>query len=139
MTDEAKVANAIKWIDGLAVTRNKQGQGQLGDEETGFCCLGYACHILGIEFEFDATTSEQLVDYLGFHDNDSNFYDPDFRARYVMVETDNGDDSESVASLIEVNDETDSSFEDISEIIKQHLEKIFEPSVANKLINHYAE
>lgn len=45
---EYKIKNAINWIEALLSGEYPKGQGVLGDAETGYCCWGLGCFIVGI-------------------------------------------------------------------------------------------
>lgn len=122
MKTEQKIQNAITWIDGLKNTRVLQGRGELGDSETGYCCLGYGCKRLGIPYNKWDQVSEEFKFEVGLKDEEGIF------------------SGESVAyfnSLVGLNDDAEWSFRKISTFLKKRAKDVFIPEVAEGLIKHY--
>lgn len=128
MKTKDKVANAIKWIDGLLVTRYKQGEGQLGDKEQGFCCLGYGCHVLGVGYDPTSSFSGDFAEKVGLHNRTSSFRPA------VQV-----DDFRTCNSLAELNDTGSVSFNKIAKFMINRDFSMFEDEVSDKLVEHYKQ
>ena len=126
MKTKDKVANAIKWIDGLLVTRYKQGQGKLGSKKEGFCCLGYGCHILDIYHSTLEEYSPDFSDKVGLKHHHSTFLPA------VQV-----DGFGPCASLDELNDKAKWSFNQIAKFMIDREFSMFEDKVSAKLVEHY--
>ena len=45
-----QIDRIVKWFDALESGEYKQGRGLLGSAETGYCCLGVGCTVLGVRF-----------------------------------------------------------------------------------------
>lgn len=123
---EQQARNAIKWIDGLLKTRLKQGEGQLGNKEDGYCCLGYGCVKLEIPFIFDEGTSEIFQENVGLFADNGNI-----RNTFFFI-----DDLE-YGSLVDLNDDAKLTFNQIAKEIKNNLDGLFVPKVASILKKHY--
>ena len=126
MKTKDKVANAIKWIDGLLVTRYKQGTGQLGGKMTGFCCLGYGCHILDIDYPTHHSYSEDFAESVGLEHRNSSF------SPAAQVDGDS-----FCRSLADLNDTGKVSFNKIAKFMISRDFSMFEDKVAAKLVEHY--
>jgi hypothetical protein len=118
--------NAIKWIDGLSTTTVRQGFEKLGDAEVGFCCLGYGCVLMGVDYQPDDEFSEEFADRVGLRESDGTAYD----AGDIMM-------LDEYYSLAEMND-GGRSFKEISDEIKNNLMYLFHPPVAERLREHYS-
>jgi hypothetical protein len=121
-----KASNAIKWIDGLLKTRFKQGTGSLGHATAGFCCLGYGCSLLSIDYLPSDGTSYDFSKSVGLMDISGKFRDK-LVCEGVMI----------AASLAALNDDLAYSFNKISKFIKGNIEELFEDDVAKILKDHY--
>lgn len=121
MKAKQQAKNAIEWIDGLAETNAKQGVAQLGDEELGFCCLGYGCKVLGVEYERVAGSSYAFQRSVGLRDADGTPLD-----------------SDNFIALIILNDEDGYTFEEISKVLKDDPWQYFDDEVAKVIEKHYA-
>ena len=126
MKTKDKVANAIKWIDGLLVTTVKQGKTQLGNKETGFCCLGYGCHILDVDYADYGGFNSDFTERVGLEYDNSNFY--------PEVHIHGADICESLAML---NDRAGWSFNQIAKFMISRDFSMFEDKVAAQLVEHY--
>ena len=115
-----KASKAVLWINRLATTRVRQGTGQLGDSSGGYCCLGYGCKILGIEFYSEDSDNRDFMEQVGMRSLAGNF-DKD-------ITTD--EHSSDATSLIDLNDDHGFSFRRISTVIKSKIDEIFEKDVA---------
>jgi hypothetical protein len=116
-----KASKAVLWINRLSTTRVKQGTGQLGDRSNGYCCLGYGCKILGIEFDSHDADSRDFMEQVGMMSVAGNFDEP-----MVGLDENNND----ATSLIDLNDDQGFSFRRISTVIKKKVDEIFEKDVA---------
>lgn len=121
MKAKQKAKNAIEWIDGLAETNAKQGVGSLGDEEMGFCCLGYGCKVLDLEYDRMESASYAFQRSVGLRDADGTTLD-----------------SDSSMTLISLNDEGGYSFKAISKVLKDDPWQYFDDEVAELIKKHYA-
>ena len=121
-----KANNAIRWIDGLHKTRFKQGTGSLGHATAGFCCLGYGCSLLSIDYSPAAGVSIDFARTVGLRDESGQFRET------ILFH-----DKMSVASLVGLNDDFKYSFNKISKFIKDNIEELFEDDVAKILKDHY--
>ena len=126
MKTKDKVANAIKWIDGLLVTRYRQTEGQLGDKETGFCCLGYGCHVLEVDYNADDDFSNSFAIEVGLKKES---------ARFEPLEVVGGYDY--CSTLADLNDSAKLSFNQIAKFMISRDFSMFEDKVAAKLVEHY--
>lgn len=128
ITVEQKINNAIKWITGLTHTKLPQGKGRLGNNTEGFCCLGYGCSRLKIEFDEDDGSNDDFAEAVGLRSDIGKFYGGN---------TVEGKDGVYYDSLIELNDEAKFSFRKISTFLKKRADWIFEPEVAKGIKNHF--
>jgi hypothetical protein len=125
-TNQEKANNAVKWIDELSTTDEKQGHGSLGDAETGYCCLGLGCKITGVSFESYGADSSEFSEKIGMRSDSGGFSPP------IIV--DNGD---YAYSLIDLNDDCEEPFSDISKNILTRLDSLFYDNVAKLIKKHY--
>ena len=123
MEVKKQIENAIKWIDGLYSTDLKQGVYQMGNEEEGFCCLGYGCHILDIDFKSSDTDSDELKEAVGL------------KSKIGRI---SGEFVGSKSSLVGLNDETNYTFKQISEVLMERANAIFIPEVAQGIVSYYS-
>lgn len=127
-----KVNNAIKWIESLETTSEKQQDGRLGDPDNGFCCLGYGCHILNVYFDSSDEDSKKFAKKVGLLRVDGGFInDKNSRVGIKVI------DDKLVYSLIDANDDAGLDFYEISTIIKDNLGYIFKPKVAKELGKYF--
>lgn len=119
MKTEQKIANAIKWIDGLETTTEKQTTNKLGDTTQGFCCLGFGCHVLGIKYGTELGTSTDFANSVGLID-------------------DLGSDGLE-HTLTELNDHYKMTFKEIAQQIKEDDFDRFRDDVRQGLQNHYSK
>ena len=136
LNTEQKIANAIKWIDGLRNTKFKQAKHHLGNKENGFCCLGYGCHRLKIDFEFCDADSIEFQKAVGLSAADGRFNHIGYTEKSVIQKRE-GLRPLYADNLIDLNDDLDYSFRRISTFIKSRLEDLFVAPVAKGLIKHY--
>ena len=126
MKTKDKVANAIKWIDGLLVTRYKQGRKRLGNKSSGFCCLGYGCHVLDIDYPDSDFFSESFAEIVGLKRHDSGF-----------TPLENVEGRAHCFSLSGLNDAAGWSFNQIAKFMIDREFSMFEDKVSAKLVEHY--
>jgi hypothetical protein len=119
ITVEEQAKNAVLWINRLATTRVKQGVEELGDSESGYCCLGYGCKILNVPYNPSNVDSDNLADKIGLISSMGEFDTP---LKYDSIN--------EASMLTELNDEAKYSFRRISTVIKSRVGEIFEPKVA---------
>ena len=131
ITLKEKVENAKIWIDSLAKTKVKQGVGILGNSVTGYCCLGWACKKLKLDYEYYGNFDDRLVDLMGLKSRKGTFKDSS--GYIVSIKLGNC----NYTNLAKINDTGLHPFREISTIIKDNLELLFEPKVAVKLVEHY--
>lgn len=124
------------WVDALKSGKFHQDTtkpGMLGDMEAGFCCLGVACHVLGLEYNPAEGVDQRLVKLLGLNDEEGAFaYDKNS----LVFDEDFPDDEEiydgelhefyGQESLVSVNDNSHAGFKRIAEFIEKHPERVFE-------------
>jgi len=119
---ETQAKNAIKWINEL--TNYKQAEyekrGKLGDEESGFCCLGAGCVITGVAYDPKDFKSTEFTDKVGLISNLGAFTYPE-----TLIHGER--------ALANLNDLTSIGFEGIAKVMRENPEEIFFPEVA-KLI-----
>jgi cytochrome b involved in lipid metabolism len=133
-----KADNAIKWIESLKTTREKQSKFRLGDSKSGFCCLGLGCKILGVSYEPFHTTSNTLKEVIGLHDTSGrakNLYLETKPERYVPVKI-KGKVFE-VTSLVRANDIFDLSFRRIATMLIKNPYHFFKEEVAELVEEHF--
>jgi hypothetical protein len=121
MNNQDKAENAIKWIDGLLKTRVKQGIEELGDSSSGYCCLGYGCKVLGLDYDPRGETSKSFSDSVGLMDESGLFEESEIGAN----------------DLTQLNDDIGYSFNKIAKFIKANANELFKKEVAKQIINHY--
>ena len=126
MNAQEQANNAIRWIDTLPSYKQapKGSRGRLGNELIGFCCFGAGCIELGI-------------DYLS-----TNSYSEDFQFAVGLIHLE-GFFAKGVTycnehSLSGVNDSTEEGFENISKLMKNHPEWMFNPEAAKAIKRHYS-
>ena len=129
-TPEEKAQNAIIWIDQLAKTDLKQAKGELGEKNTGFCCLGLGCYLLKINYDPSDPANTEFQKSVGLSFESGKLKS----SKYFDI-----DSSIELESLTELNDEACFSFAQISEEIKKNLKQLFIPSVSKILIEHYSK
>ena len=127
MKTEDKVANAIKWIDGLLVTTVKQGDGQLGNSEIGFCCLGYGCHVLDVDYQANEDYSNPFAVEVGLKKDNARFAPPESIGDSAYY------------SLADLNDSGKLSFNQIAKFMINRDFSMFEDEVSDKLVKHYKQ
>ena len=125
MKTKDKVANAIKWIDGLLVTTVKQGECELGNKETGFCCLGYGCYVLNINCPASQAYSASFARKVGLEHRAALFSPPE---RIGGL---------GYNSLVELNDSSGMNFSQIAKFMISRDFSMFEDDVAAGLVEHY--
>lgn len=117
---KAQAENAITWIDALpSYKQAPMGKREnMGDAETGFCCLGVGCHVLSIPYNKKDGASEQLKSAVGLLTPLGHFLF-------------------SKDCLSSINDATAIGFNGISEIMKENPHWMFEHAVADLIKEHY--
>lgn len=120
-TTQTQFESAVIWINKLKTTRRKQGREMLGDSNTGYCCLGIACKVLNIEFEYDDSLSMTLIGEIGLKTEEGDFIDEDGEGY----------------SLVDLNDTLYFSFKKIANKMKKVNFSMFNDEVAELLTNHY--
>ncbi len=138
LTVNEKVDNAIMWIDSLAKTKVKQGQSQLGNSKEGYCCLGWACKKLKVNYNYQEEFNKEVIDLMGLKTKEGCFIRDKDSKSYEDLGNNIELNGTYYGSIADIND-TDGryNFKDISNIIKDNLSLLFEPMVAHKLIEHY--
>lgn len=130
-TVNEQVENAIKWIDGLKTTKVKQTTGNLGNSREGYCCLGYGCMKLKIDYESAEGDNEEFKNAIGLKKVDGHFKSSEQLNKKLDLWEDIN------ISLIDLNDDYNFSFRKISTVIKNHLDSLFIKDVANQLKIYY--
>lgn len=120
-----ELENVIKWVDALESGKLKQGKGKLGDHKDGFCCLGVACYVLGIDYNPTHGVSEDLPAHIGLLTDRGSLA----LGRYFY----------GTHNLTSVNDFTKAGFKRIAKLIKTHPDWMFREDVAEQIKQHYAQ
>jgi hypothetical protein len=119
---EEQIKDAIIWIDGLATTKEKQGKGKLGNQEEGFCCIGFGCFILGIDYDSDDINSSTFAKSVGLRVCTGQLHG----MRYY-----------NNSHLTDINDHTNAGFKRIAKFLKKYPESVFVEEVAEGIKEHY--
>lgn len=131
LTTKQKAKNAIKWIKGLKMTKLNQQKGQLGDIEEGFCCLGFGCHHLKVDYSFDDADNEDFAQKVGLLDTGGTFRKKLKAKKWPL--------SFEAESLISLNDDFDAPFKLISKIMREEPELMFEAPVAKLIKEEFSK
>lgn len=110
LSNKQRIANAVKWLDELTTTDKPQGKEQLGDRYTGFCCLGVGCALFELDYRPENGSSDDFEDLVGI---------------------------EVTARLVEMNDKSDHTFEEIADAVKKNPSLCFTPAVSEAIKKHY--
>lgn len=130
---EAAAAFAIWWIDGLLNTNHLQAQNQLGDEITGFCCLGYGCYSLAINYPSADPSSLELQQKILLQSETGNPRENDALMYYLENKL-----GTVQSELVSINDNVfDGTFNEIGRILSEFPECYFHPEVASIIKKHY--
>ena len=122
LIDQEKARNLRTWLEALRSGEYRQNiDGILGNHEGGFCCLGVACKVLDLEFDWNAQILPELPDYIGLYDEEGNVKDGS-----IIF----GDTGLVYSSLIEANDSGNVDFDEIADAIEENLIDFVEPAVA---------
>lgn len=121
MQSTEKINNAIKWIDTLVENKYKQGKGQLGDDASGYCCLGVGCVVTNTEFLHHDMTSEEFTEKVG------------------LCGTRGEPNGKPLWSLTWYNDSKEYTFPQIADILIQHPDEYFIDKVARGIKEHYTK
>lgn len=124
MNNKERTANAITWIERLLVTRFKQGRDELGNKESGFCCLGLGCYISKIDYNDWQGTNLQFQDHVGLEAEDGLYITPAKTPIYGR-------------GLAALND-AGQSFKAIAQDIIAEPHRYFKPKVASGIKQHFA-
>ena len=126
MNNKDRASNAIKWIDSLAVTEAAQGCSQLGDAVSGNCCLGYGCHILGIDYEASYPIEPAFSNSVGLHGD------------YGQTAARVNDIIDYIGCLALMNDEG-YTFAEIAKVLRTKPYRFFKARVAKLIKDNYRE
>ncbi len=120
-----KAANTIRWINHLPDGKQapKGRRGELGDVNNGFCCLGYGCHVLGIDFSSCDIVSDDLCNLTGLSDPNGRF--PEGNTFYFEK------------SLSFANDYTNAGFKRIARLMRTKPHWMFDADVADLIKAYY--
>lgn len=121
MNNTQRIANAIKWIDGLSKTKVEQGECKLGDSKSGYCCLGYGCKVLKIPYDPNMDVS------------------PKFQKAVGLIRVDGCPIDDTFRCLTTLNDVDEKSFKQIAKILKTNPEQYFTKGVAKGISKHYTK
>ncbi len=120
-----KAANAIRWInplpDGKQAPMGKRRR--LGDTDNGFCCLGYGCHVLGVDFIGSDALSAELVNLTGLLSAGGTFKEG--RKFYKL------------SGLADINDMTNAGFKRIARLMRTKPHWMFDADVADLIQAYY--
>jgi hypothetical protein len=116
--------NAILWIEKLLTAKAdgvKQGRGNLGNFEDGFCCLGYGCEINKIDYADEDGSSHFFMKTVGLLDIQGSTakYNRDFR-------------------LVDLNDRQRWGFTRIARRLQKYPHQYFITEVAKSIKEHFA-
>ena len=130
MTHTEQANNAIKWIDNLHKYKQAPfgNRGELGNTDTGFCCLGASCEILQIPYRAHDGTSSALKAAVGLINYNGHFGDPRAYSKKYYNKT----------SLATVNDDTHAGFKRIARLLRTKPEWVFISEVAKLIAKHYS-
>lgn len=151
LTPEEMANNAIIWINRLATTSVKQGKSELGNSQTGYCCLGYGCMISKISYQYDDGFNSDFAHKVGLLEEEGTFYEEiqkGFSLEYWQERVvrglcyDRTTEADSIKintfnNLAEFNDSGKYSFRKISTIMKKYPRNIFIPPVAEIIEQHF--
>lgn len=100
---EENIKNIKIWRDDLRTTTARQGIGKLGDEETGFCCLGRACVAMGMPYDpyADSPDSNVSLKFSTFRGINTIFYD--FSYLFSALNDRSGLTFQEIADIIDIN------------------------------------
>ena len=124
MNTETQIKNAVLWIEKLMTAEKdgiRQGARQLGDEELGFCCLGYGCFVTSTPYDPEHAFSEEFQKVVGLKD-----------------EMGMSMSSKLGRSCVAMNDNDGFTFPQIALQLNTFPDEYFEPSVAKGIKEHFA-
>lgn len=127
LTPQQQADNAIIWIDSLVKTKVKQGEGMLGNSKEGYCCLGWACKKLKLDYKHGDGFDDRVIDIIGLKRETGGFINEVGNVAIV----------EGHHSLAEMNDSGDYTFKQISKVIVENIPLLFNLETATILQNHY--
>lgn len=125
ITIKEQQENAIKWLEALLSGKYEQGKNCLGDEDTGYCCWGLGCKIVGIDFSPSDGWDDNLYQYIGYK-NEGGYIDPIVKKG-----------SHKYVSLALLNDNASWTFFQIADYLIEHCETNFIPEVAEAIKQHF--
>ena len=122
MNTETQINNAVLWIEKLMTADKdgiRQGARSLGDEELGFCCLGYGCFVTSTPYDPEHASSGEFQKAVGLKDE-------------------MGMSSGYGRSCVAMNDRDGFTFSQIALQLNTFPYEYFEPSVAQRIKEHFA-
>lgn len=96
-----------KWLRALETTYERQGRYRMGNAESGFCCLGLGCHVLGVPYDPHNKSSSA------------------FQARVGLISVGGYPKCMGKHSLILLNDNKKASFKEIAAILRANMSAYF--------------
>ena len=138
ITTAKKIDNAILWIESLVGCNFKQGQGMLGDDEGGFCCLGLGSFMMDVPFEpeWDLPIDMKFSSKVGLLSVDGEFCGDECFGDIAFTEM-FPEEIVGGLSLYCLNDDTGIGFKGIQKWITTYPEYYFEKGVAKGIREVY--
>ena len=116
---------ADKWIKALRSGKYKQGRGRLNYHDKELCCLGVLCEValsegldISKELETDADGTLSVYSY-----DENPHYLPESIIKWADIKPCDNDRS-FLAEMVSMNDDQDSTFHEIAELIGKNQQHI---------------
>jgi predicted GNAT superfamily acetyltransferase len=122
MNTETQIKNAVLWIEKLMTAEKdgvKQGRTILGDQEKGYCCIGYGCHVTQTFYDPSQALSSCFHGVVGLFDDCGNTLTNGY-------------------SCVAMNDARRFTFLQIAEQLTAAPFQYFHPDVAQGIKEHFA-
>lgn len=134
-----QIKNAIQWIDSLPNYKQAPfgSRGRLGDDDTGYCCLGAGCAELGISYCLSVGDSQEFAEAVGLKTALGVFLRGDLEGDTIPFKQVISHHERT--SLTQLNDHTEIGFEGIADFMKKNPYSMFRKEVADILEKHYSE
>ena len=138
-----QIENSIRWIAALISNKHKQRKEMLGDEKSGFCCLGLACHINKFDYEpefqwLSTKNTESLGLANQFGEATTIVTDEGVGLGEIIPLTPEPNGYNLYDDLGDLNDRSDLSFPEIAEVIIENAEYLFIPEVAKGVTDYFS-
>lgn len=121
-----------KWIEALRNPENFQGQGQLGNYYEGYCCLGLAGSIAGIDDMYLGNYGT-LAEIRVWEDREPSFHMNDYPVPSCLVDSQLARENSGkevaygvdlVNFLMTMNDDGGYSFPEIADFLERNVEPV---------------